>query len=293
MFMPKEAGVRLQADVIGLRQELGRVRAAQEQQNAARLEHDQASDAQLGRVQKRLDETSKVAHLAEADMGTQLDRLIEDVQRLHGSLEDNAHRLTETEVKLDQKLNERLEALKKAAEQRDAAARSKKALPRGKKDQLAYAKRALTENRGDEGRAVLRELATRYAKERGIGDEALFALASDAQASGNPELALRDFVRLLDATPNSARAAEATFRVGQCAQATGRTEDARTFFNEVVTGFPRSPWAAQAKAQLAAAPAAAKGTARPASSKPVPPAAAASPSPAPPSSGPTTGGNAT
>lgn len=291
MFMPKEAGVRLQADVIGLRQELGRVRAAQEQQNAARLEHDQASDAQLGRVQKRLDEASKVSHLAEADMGTQLDRLTEDVQRLHGSLEDNAHRLNETEVKLDQKLNERLEILRKAAEQRDTAARNKKALPRGKKDQLAYAKRALTENRGDEGRAVLRELATRYAKERGIGDEALFALASDAQASGNPELALRDFVRLLDAIPGSFRAAEATFRIGQCAQATGRSEDARTFFNEVVTGFPRSPWVAQAKAQLATSPSATQGAARPGA--PRAPAAAAGPTPAPPPAGPTTGGNAT
>lgn len=279
MFMPKEAGVRLQTDVAGLRQELGRLRAAQEQQNAARLEHDQASDAQLNRVQKRLDEASKVSHLAEADMGTQLDRVLEDVQRLRGSLEEHDHRLSESEAKLDQKLNERLEGLKKAAEQRDAASKAaKKALPRGKKDQLAYARRALAEGRGDEGRSVLRELASRYGKERGIGDEALFTLASDAYAAGRPELALRDFVRLLDAVPTSPRAAEATFRVGQCAQATGRMDDARTFYHEVSTAYPRSSWAAQAKAQLVALPAVGdKAVGRPGTRSPAPPTAAPSP----------------
>ena len=259
LFMPREAGERMQAELLTLRGDVQKLRADAARDEAHRQEHDQAADAQLAALQKRMDASSQSTHLAEADLGSQLERLVQELQQLRGAVEDNAHQLGETEGKLEQKLGERLAALQAANERREKAA-AKAARPTGKKELLAYGRRALRSGRGEEGREVLRDLTKRFAKERGIGDEALLTLAGDAQAQGRFDAALRDYVRLLDTFAGGKHSDEAYFRVAECSSALGRADDARTFYNEVVAGYPRTNWAKLARQKLAVmGPAGAKG----------------------------------
>lgn len=272
-FMPREAGEHMQADLLALRGEVGRLEQRIAADEAERRE-SQARDANaLLAIERNLDAFRQAARQADADFGTQLESMLNDVQRLHGAIEENEHRLTETEARLQQELQTRLLALKESTKREEKEAPSssvKNAAPRNKEELLRYGLELLGKGNKTDGRGVLRDVVRRFGKDKGVADEALFALGASALADGKHEAALRDLVRLVDRFPQNAHQAEAFFDIGACSEALGRLEDAKTFYTEVETNFANSASAKAARERLKAVAAALK---RKAPAKADPPAA--------------------
>lgn len=252
-FMPREAGEHMQAELLALRGEVARLSQKLERSDAAQQEEHARDTEALDTLRGTIESFTQTARRADADMGSQIELMVADVQRLRGALEENEHRLTETEARLQQELANRLLALKQstAREEKDAASATAKAsAPRNKKDLLRYGLDLLRKGNKADGRGVLRDVVKRYGKERGLADEALFALGASAMADGQHELALRDLVRLVDGFANNAHQAEAYFDIGVCSEALGRLEDAKTFYTEVQTNSADGPFAAKARERL-------------------------------------------
>lgn len=252
-FMPREAGEHMQAELLALRGEVARLSQKLERSDAAQQEEHARDTQALDTLRGTIESFTQTARRADADMGSQIELMVADVQRLRGALEENEHRLTETEARLQQELASRLLALKQSTvrEEKEAtSATAKASAPRNKKELLRYGLDLLRKGNKADGRGVLRDVVKRYGKERGLADEALFALGASALVDGQHELALRDLVRLVDGFANNAHQAEAYYDIGVCSEALGRFDDAKTFYTEVQTNFADGPFAAKARDRL-------------------------------------------
>ena len=254
-FMPREAGERMQADLAALRAEVARLSHAQEQAAAQQAEDRAQELASLMALRTNVDAWSQSARRTDADMGSQMEQMLADVQQLRGAIEVNEHRLSETESRLQQELATRLASLRQSTmkEERDASSTAvKNAAPKKKAELLPYGLKLVRSGKKVDGRGVLRDIVRRYGKERGLADEALFALGSLAFDERQYDAALRDFVRLVDGFGKSPRVAEAYYKIGACSEALGRLDDARTFYAEVQSSHGATPWANKARLRLAA-----------------------------------------
>lgn len=256
-YMPRAAGDHLQTEMAALRHDVGTLerRLAEGQaKQADELTGLKTQVVGLGQTVSKITQTSRVA---DADMGSQLERMVQDVQMLRGAVEDNAHLLGEAQNqqnKLTQELTARIAALQSKpatiAKER-ASPNTKSHMPSGKKELLAYGLKLLSDGPTvADGRSVLRDVSRKYAAEQGLGDEALFALGNSYLLEKKYDVAQKDLIRLVDSQPKSPRVAEAFYKLAQCSEALGRLEDAQTFLTEVVSNHRRSAVYTAAKARL-------------------------------------------
>jgi len=256
--MPRAAGEHLQTEMAALRHDLGTLERRLADAQAAQSEERAALKDQVATLGQTVNKLSTASRVADADMGSQLERMLQDVATLRGAVEDNVHLLGETQSqqnKLTQELTARIAALqaKASAPPKERASQTtQKSMPTGKKERLAYGLKLMgnTKTLAD-GRSVLRELSRKYPAEQGLGDEALLALGQSYLAEKKYDAAQRELIRLVDVQPKSPRVAEAFVKLAACSEALGRLEDAQTFLTEVVSNHRRSSVYAAAKARLA------------------------------------------
>lgn len=257
-FMPREAGEHLQTEMLALRHDLGTLERRLADTQAVQNEQTLALKTQVDKLNKDAASLSHSTRLADADIGAQLERMVQDVQQLRGAIEVNAHQLGEAQSqqsRVTQDLTAKLAALQASAAQareRTSASASRK-MPTGKLDLLRYGLKliALPASR-DDGRGALRDVARKYRRERGVADEALFALGSSYLDEKNHKAAMADLITLVEEVPGSPRQADAFYKLGLCSEQLGHQEDAVTFYNEVAHNHRKSPVFAAAKARLAA-----------------------------------------
>jgi TolA-binding protein len=256
-FMPRSAGEHLQTEMLALRHDVGTLERRLSDGSAKQTEDILALRTQVLAMGKDVDGLTRASRVADADMGSQLERMVQDVQQLRGAIEDNAHLLGETskeQSKLTQELTARIAHLqaKDAAPSRERTSpKAQSSMPTGKKELLAYGLNLMaTPATREDGRGVLREVSRKFGKERSVGDEALYALGTSYFDEKKYDVALRDLIKMVDLQPRSARVAEAYFKIASCSQALGRLDDAQTFFAEVVNNHKRSSVFKAAKAQL-------------------------------------------
>ncbi len=257
-YMPRAAGEHLQTEMAALRHDVGTLERRIADSAAGQSQEVITLKSQVTALSQIVNKMSSAARVADADMGSQLERMVQDVATLRGAVEDNAHLLGEAQNqqnKLTQELTARIAALQPKAAARSkerASVATQKAMPKGKKELLAYGLKLLAQSATvDDGRSVLREVSRKYPSEPGLGDEALFALGSSYVADKKYDLTQRDLIRLVDVQPKSPRVAEAFMRLADCSQALGRLEDAQTFLSEVVSNHRRSNVYRAAKTRLA------------------------------------------
>jgi TolA-binding protein len=256
--MPRATGEHLQTEVAALRHDLGTLERRLADAQAAQSDQRETLKEQVVILGQTVNKLSTASRVADADMGSQLERMLQDVATLRGAVEDNAHLLGEAQSqqnKLTQELTARIAALqpKASAQGKERASQAtQKAMPTGKKELLAYGLKLLGNSKTvADGRSVLREVGRKYAAERGVGDEALLALGQSYLAAKKYDAAQRELIRLVDVQPKSPRVAEAFMKLAACSEALGRLEDAQTFYNEVVSNHRRANVYGAAKARLA------------------------------------------
>lgn len=256
-YMPRAAGEHLQTEMAALRHDVGTLERRVATLSAGQSDEVLSLKSQVATLTQTLNKVSQSSKVADADLGSALERMVQDVQMLRGAVEDNAHSLGEAQSqqnKLTQELTARIAALApKAAASRGErpSLAAQKAMPTGKKELLAYGLKLLGDKgSAEDGRGVLREVGRRYASERGLGDEALYALGVSFVADKKYDQAQRELIRLVDAQPKSPRVAEAFMRLADCSMALGRLEDAQTFLSEVVSNHRRAGVYRAAKARL-------------------------------------------
>jgi TolA-binding protein len=242
-FMPLSSGQALQGEVVALREDIQSTRRELQIVRATESEHQQQSLSKLQELSSALREFNQNARSSNADFGSQMERMIQDVQELRGTVEVNEHRLGES----TQSLAERLDKL---AQKNPRPAEADAKLPADKKEALAYGQKLSKAGKTAESRAVYRALLKQYPRLPGTTDEAAFRLGETFLAEGQYDDALREYVRIVEKFGGGSRVDDAYYKIGICSLALGRLDDAQTFFSEIVSNRRKSPFYKNAKAKL-------------------------------------------
>jgi TolA-binding protein len=252
-WVPKEVGKQMQDDILALRGDVQSLKKGLDEARATESEQMQAALKKIEEMSEALSEFNKSARMTDADFGTQMERMIRDVQELRGAVEVNEHRLGETETKLEQTIASRIQAIQTqnpndANESASASAQS--AAPKDKKELLAYGAKLAKDNKIGDARGVWRDVVRQWPKEPNITDEALFRLGESYFDEKKYDQAVREYIKVVDKFSTGSRVADAYYKIGLCSMELGNLEDAQTFFTEVVTNHKKSPLVKNAKAKL-------------------------------------------
>ena len=289
-WVPAETGVRMQADIRDLQNNMRTANKHLEQQ-AAHLEEQSAQLAnqmneaadKVAEVAEALQNLNRAARMTDADLGVQIERLIKEVQELRGSVELSDYRVGKIEGQFegDQSIVTRIENLEKEqnalpipkkkvaskapAKSKTAKATNKtsakpkattaakptpKAPPKGKKELLAYGESLVKSGKIQDARGVFRDLVRRYPKTKGITDKAFFTLGETYFQNKKYRNALQEYIKVVDRFPKGPMADDAYYRIGSCSMEIGNLEDANIFFNEIVENHKKSPLLKAARGKL-------------------------------------------
>ena len=254
-WVPVDRGRQMEARIQRLEGESELSARQLEEQRAVLRDRIAAADAKIAEVQKKLDELNATAHRTGADLAVNQDRLVEEVRRLSGTLEELSHRLDLVDQALAQQKSDtdaRFAALKGAGALDEFEARRKVEqlkLPTDKGEFFALAQ--AQEGKGE--RAVARVLYEDFVK-RWPSDpraaDAHFRLGELWYGDRRYREAILAYGKVAQDFPRSDKAPDALFRTGESMLALDLRDDARGLFEEVVNRYPRSTAAQRAKARL-------------------------------------------
>jgi TolA-binding protein len=213
-------------------------------------------DRKLKEVQGKLDELNTVARAKGADLGVAVGKLQEELTRVKGDLEAQAHQLAQLDQAvqgLSKETETRLASLKGTGALDEAMARQKLAdLPRPDDRAAVLALAQKEDAAGAQG--VARELYLHYVKRwprDDRADEAGFRAGEILAAQGRWREAVVVFGKVAEDHPRSDKAGPALLQVAEGMVQLERKEDARAFLEQVMADHPKSEVAAKAKARLA------------------------------------------
>jgi TolA-binding protein len=213
-------------------------------------------DRKLKEVQGRLDELNTVARAKGADLGVAVGKLQEELTRVKGDLEAQAHQvalLDQAVQGVSKETETRLASLKGTGALDEAMARQKLAdLPRADDRAAVLALAQKEDGAGEKG--VARELYLHYVKRwprDDQADEAGFRAGELLAAQGRWREAVVVFGRVAEEHPKSSKAGPALLQVAEGMVQLERKEDARAFLEQVIADHPKTEAATKAKARLA------------------------------------------
>jgi len=252
-WVPMEKGRQLEARVQRL--EVETKEQAQELDVQIREKIAQV-DKKLREVQVKLDELNTVSRAKGADLGVAVNKLGEDLARVKGDLEAQAHDLAQLKQQVADASKEteaRLASLKGTGALDEAMARQKIAeLPRPDDRGSVYALAQQTEAGGEKG--VARELYLHYVKRWPRDDkapEAAFRAGQLLAQQGKWREAVVVFGKVAEDYPKSDRAPEALLQVAEGLVQLDRKDDARGLLEQLIADHPRSEAAKKARVRLA------------------------------------------
>jgi TolA-binding protein len=224
------------------------------QDHAAELE-DQLR-AKLREVQQKLDELNTVSRAKGADLGVAVVKLNEDVTRVKGEQEAQAHNLERLQKDLADAMREvdaKLASLKGTGALDEAVARQKLAeLPRPDDRAAVLELARKVEEGGDKG--VAKEILLHYVKRWPRDEkspEAAFHAGQLLAAQGRWREAVVVFGKLAEDYPKSERAPDAQLQAAEGLVKLDRKDDAKGVLEQLIAEHPKSEAARQAKARLA------------------------------------------
>jgi TolA-binding protein len=253
-WVPKEAGEAMQRDLLALQQQQAANQKSLAEQQARLEEQMQRADRKIEEMTHMLEDLNRAARSTNTDFGVQLERLNKDVQELRGSSELSDFRLGKIEGKLDGEgsLIARIEALEKL-EKKDppaAAAPTAEAVPKDKKELLAYAGGLVKKGKANEARGVYRDIISKWPNEAGVTDEAYFRLGEMYFDDKKYRSALQEYIKVVEKFASGGFADDAYYKIGLCSMEVGNLEDAKIFFGEVVRNYKKSPLVKDAQKKL-------------------------------------------
>jgi tol-pal system protein YbgF len=209
----------------------------------------------IAAVDKKIAELNATAHRTGADMAVNQDRMAEDLTRIRGQLEEEAHRLDVLDKALGEQrtaTDARFAALKGAGALEEYEARQKAQQlkrPTDKAEFFALAQQQ--ENAGE--RAVARELYDEYVKKWPSDPraaDASFRLGELYFGDKRYREAILAYGKVAQDHPRSDKAPDALFRAGESMLALNNKSDAKSLFEEVQQRYPGTTAARRAKARM-------------------------------------------
>jgi TolA-binding protein len=213
-------------------------------------------DRKLREVQAKLDELNTTSRAKGADLGVAVGKLQEELVKVRGDLEAQAHQLQQVEEQLASATKEtdtRLAALRGTGALDEAMARQKLAeLPKPDDKAAVFALAVKEEAAGEKG--VARELFLHFVKRWPKDDKAAEAGLRAGQIlawQGRWREALVALGRVVEQHPKSEAAPAALLLVAEGTVQLDRRDDARSLFEQVMSDYPKSEAAGKARARLA------------------------------------------
>jgi tol-pal system protein YbgF len=204
-------------------------------------------EASLPRLQRVLDEATKLLTRNSADLGASVDSLGEEQKKLTGLVME-ASRYAE-EVRDETKRQEQRisELEKRIAELESKAEQSNKSAPQLWEEGMA----AFQAKQYEQARTSFRSLLVKYpGHER--ADDAQLQRGESYFRERKFQESLGEFQRVFEKYPDSQVADDAAFRAGEAAEELKWCTDARAYFGLLMKKYPRSELAKKAKARDAA-----------------------------------------
>jgi TolA-binding protein len=256
-------GDRLKDEVYALQTQV----TALQQSLSALQENEKAQKEQLVGMTAELGELSKAARRNDADLGVQLDTMMQDVARMKGTVESFAERVTGLEAgasKTQEELNLRFAGLdqKSKIDKASSEEDKKKAIEEAQQRErlladpnavFAEAKKSINGGKAGEARKLLRELILRKEGDKPfkkrIG-EAQFLIGETYFAEDNFQQAAAEYNTVRKTYGDSDYVPNALYRLGNCFEKLKLLEDAKLFYQTVVQKHPKSDVAKDAKQRL-------------------------------------------
>ncbi len=213
-------------------------------------------DKKLREVQVKLDELNSVSRAKGADLGVAVSRLGDELARVRGDLEAQAHHQAQLQRQVAEAGKEteaRLASLKGTGALDEAMARQRiaeLAKPDDRAAVLALGQQA--EASGDKG--VAREIYLHFVKRWPRDEkapEAAFRAGHLLAEQGKWREAVVVFGKVAEDYPKSERAPEALLQVAEGLVQLDRKDDARGVLEQLIAEYPRSDAARKARARLA------------------------------------------
>jgi tol-pal system protein YbgF len=283
-FYPADRGRALEAKLTALSNDNAQLAASLKDTQEKLAATQPKIDAKVAQVTQALESLDRAARRSDADIGVQLQKVIEDMAELRGMVETYQHRIDELDAglkKLSEDTDKRLTELQGQEAVRAAEAKKKaEALqkPTEPKPFLALADEKLKAKDLPLARGLYGEFLKKWPKEPQVA-AAHFGLGETYFQEEKWREALFEYGKVMQEYPKSTVAPDAYLRASESFRKLNMGSESRLALEELVKSYPKSEAAKEAKTKLAELDKAKKGAAKPPPAKPPakPPPAPAKP----------------
>lgn len=255
-WVPVERGRQMEQRITRLEGE-SQISAKQlDEQRLAVRERVAQVDAKIAEVQKKIDELNRTAHRTGADLAVNQDKLTEEVARLRGVLEEQAHKLDALDKALAQQksdTDERFAALKGSGALDELEARKRlETIPRPADKAAFFDLARQQEGQGDKAvaRALYQEFVKKWPTDPRAAD-AHFRLGELWFGDRRYRDAILEYGKVAQDFPRSDKAPDALLRTAESMLEIDLKDDAKAILADIPKRYPGTSAAARAKARLA------------------------------------------
>lgn len=249
---PLEDGEKLANEVYALSTQLSALQKSQrKQQQLAEQQTDQ-----MDAVRTEIEAFQRSLRRNDADLGVQVDRLLQEMAQLKGLLEGTRERTDTLEQEIAHLTEETKIASARSDEEKEKAieaAKNRERLLANPASVFKEAKRLTKATKTEAARSLLQEFLRRTGKNKALAKyrpEAQYRLGETFFQEKNYKRAARTYAEIHKKYAKSKKAADAYLRIGMCFERLKMTEDAKLFYRTAIKKFKRSSAAKQARKRL-------------------------------------------
>jgi tol-pal system protein YbgF len=199
-------------------------------------------DQKVAQVTKALEGLDQASRRSDADIGVQLQKVVEDMATLRGQVDAYVHQLDQLQAQVS--------VLPGVAPAKASPPASDVARPADKKEFYALAVSKQKAGEVAVARQLFVEFCRKYPRDE-LAGEAHFQLAESYFAEDKCPEALPEFGQLVKAFPNSKSMPNALLHSADCFQRLKNVDAAQAALDQVVKRYPGTEAAKKAKARLA------------------------------------------
>ena len=211
---------------------------------------------QLDAVQDKVESLSRAARRNDADLGVQVDNVLQELAKIRGLVESGRERLEEIEGKVSA-LEEEIKIGSARSEEdkqkaiADALAREQ--ILSNPEALVGEVIKLINEQKAEEARKLLREFQLRAKSNRlfkRYAADAQYLIGETFYVEGDYKRAATEYNAVRKKYPKSKKHAPALYKLGQCFEKLKLPNDAKLFYTTLRKQFPKSSSAKKARARL-------------------------------------------